>query len=401
MQQTSGAAGRLGPNWTDEDVKNCFSVDKPARSIRSREQTTAAMSSESELESPDVQRESRGSTAAQRITNLSDDDSDAGDRGGAISRGGVSHASLSSPDEAEDAEVAEEEHEETAVYLDAHERRVVRRKHSDTPVDILHFPPTVTVPSSIVTRNTRIDTAQTPVAYRLSRSAKGTSPANIIYNALHKGEAALGDVLESNTNLVTWPDGSRTLMVGDEQFVIVSDPLVSDYFIFRKGEDVQTFNAKVKAVGRVQPTSVGIRSQMALSNSTSMLSSAKRREPRKVMRTMKEGGEHEERLAKEASFKRERERTKLEARKRLSMDRHMIRSRGLTTAALESEPEASDEEAERVAEHNAQRLMKIKRPQPGGHADLPFKRRKAGGRKVLGLDDDDEEEEDEDEEHDD
>lgn len=269
------------------------------------------------------------------------------------------------------------------VPIDAHERSVVRRKPSAKKVDILHFPPTLPVERVIAGKSTAAPTGAIPVSFRPAKKVRGSASA-ALFRAVQRGVHSITDVLESNTNLVTWPDGTRTLVVGDEQYTIVSDALVSDFYILRKGAGVQTFAAGVGSVGRVQPCSMGgVRAQIARSGAPSG-----RKPGRKVLRTLEDTGEHDEKIKREQAAKRERERASAEARKRRAMPSSQS-SRGRMQEEEEeddeepSEEDISEEEADRIAER-----------MPRRRAEASLAHRKAGGGRVIqesDLDDSDSE----------
>lgn len=345
------------------------------------------MSSDSENER--VARPRKGSpSVADNFANISDDDSDEGRLRDVRSptpppndddiKGVRSDSDVDEQRKSSDEDVGEEEerHPRNEI-LDAHVRRVVKRKQTTATVDLLHFPPTLEMNMVLATDADIPENQAYPMAFRAARGAPSDVPRALM-QALRRGPLSVCDVLESNARLVEWSDGSRTVMVGDEHYEVVGDKLVSDFYLFRKGEDVQTFEASVESVGRLQPCNLG---GMSAQIANSQTPGSGRKEVRTIMRTMKEGGEQEEKLAKEEADRKERDRARRESKRRASMG-SQPRTQGIASPVFESEPEPSEDETERIAEEQ-RRLSKRRRTE-----QFQFKTRKAGGRRVVDSDED-------------
>ncbi len=270
----------------------------------------------------------------------------------------------------------------SAKIIDAHERRVLSMKPEIDTVELLHFPAVLQMEENVA-KDRMVPEGETyPISFRPKRGVNERA----IRSAMQRGPMGLADLLESNARLVEWSDGSHTIMVGDEHYTMITDKLASDYFLFRKGEDVQTVEAEVSKVGRLQLFGGGGMASLKKSVSTSgMKASNGKLQQRRVLLTMKEGGEQEEKLAREEAERKERDRARMENKRRASMASHR---RSEVPSPRYEESEEDEEEAERYAE---EKERQIKRQRLN---DWSFKTKKAGRRKIVG-DSDDEEEEDE------
>lgn len=138
--------------------------------------------------------------------------------------------------------VTEDEESQTRNKLDAYERRVLKRRQTNETVELLHFSPSLQVNMVIATDGDVPENEPYLMAFRPKRGAP-SDVSGALLQALRGGPIGVYNVLESNLRILEWYDGSRTVMVGDEHYMIVKDELVSDFYLLHKGEDVQTFEA--------------------------------------------------------------------------------------------------------------------------------------------------------------
>lgn len=267
-------------------------------------------------------------------------------------------------------------------------------------VDLVHFPPNISLRSAVTTNLEKLPQEQNPILYRLKPGVKKGKPAAETLMDLIKTKGhdplALAESLQSNTNLITWPDGSRTLAIGSTQFLLIEDAVASQHVLFRENhDDLLTFEARVNKVVRVQPSSTtDARTKLAMATAA-MKAVSKRPEGRTMLRCMDESGELEEAKAKMESLRRERERARLEAKRRQTREKNVRPSRTLTVDHLESDDESQEDQVRKMEERfDAERLMRAKRAAPPRHREAQVKRRKAGGRRVLGSDEDESDEDD-------
>lgn len=364
------------------------------------------MSGESSDDSSEVHRAppaGPATSAIDDIANLSDDDSDDG-RVQALVRTPTSPRSLS-PDPKDS--VSSNPRDEEQVEREPSPPREVPSVHRNAgvagaryePVDMLHFPPNITLVPAVTTKLESLPHEQNPILYRLRSGLRGDRSAHsavMHFVKEKKGDPlALAEIIESNARIITWSDGSRTLAIGSTQFLMIADTVASKHLIFRQGDDVQTCEARVKNVMRVQPSSTtDARTKLAMATAA-MKAASKRPEGRTMLRCMDDTGEQQEAKAKVENNRKQRERARLEARRRQSRERQMRPKRPLTVDALEreSDDDSGEDHARRMAERfDAERLMRAKRAPPPRTMDVSVKRRKAGGRRVLGSDDEDSEE---------
>lgn len=363
------------------------------------------ISDEDEFSSQPRSRTNEGSTAARRIAALSDDESDDDVRRLSSSNlrlRGESQSRSPSPVASPDAYERRDPSPSRSLPsrpTDCYQRVVSSKDAPPKHVDILHLPPSVTFPLALTTTLDDVPVEQNPILYRLRPSvtvAPGESPPEVLLRELKRVDynpLAFGEFLESNANFIEWSDGSRTLSIGNQQFLLVDDGHASQQFVFQRGDKIQTFDTYVNKVTRVQPSSTGDAHAKLVMSKAVERSRNKRGVSKTILRTMDAGAENKERQARIESQKRERERAKMEAKKRQARERYSRPSRPLSVNALESDDEDSGEDGMRRMEErvDASRLMRAKRPapQPSRMVDISVKRRKAGGRRVLGEDDDD------------
>lgn len=300
--------------------------------------------------------------------------------------------------------VVEEDREITPDITDKYERYAGKTRDDQSKVHILHFPPSVSFHMSLATKLEELPVEQNPILFRLKPNMKkpGQSDVKTILDFVKNNPDpfALKEILNTNAHLITWSDGSKTITIGDEQFLLIDDVIASKHFIFRRGDRIQNFEAHVNSVSRVQPTSTGSAiAKMSLTKSTDGLRQSRfGPKGRKMMRCMDDGGEMEEEKAKQDSLRRQRERLRMEAKRRQARERTMRPARGLTTAMLESNDEDSgeDEKMRRIEERVGEsRLLRAKRTTPPPRIEVSVKRRKAGGRRVLSNFDDGDDDESE------
>lgn len=202
----------------------------------------------------------------------------------------------------------EEKNQSRNEVLDAYERRVLKRKQTDADaaVDLLHFPSGLEMKMALATDEVIPENEPYPMAFRAKRGGPSDVP-RALEQALRRGPPSVCDVLESNARLVEWSDGSHTVMVGDEHYLVYEDKLDSDFYLFRTSEDVQTFEASVKSVGHLQPCNLDSMSAQIADSKTNVRGSG---EVRTIMRTLEEGGEQEENRAKEEADRKKRDRAR-------------------------------------------------------------------------------------------
>lgn len=349
------------------------------------------------------------SAAARSISALSDDESDDGvppvrsstlqpesplrDSPQSPARSPESPAESPKAEPALELEV-KRRRDTSARPLDCYQRTVTANKSEPTDVDVMYFPPSVPFPSAITTTiEGDVPPEQCPILYRLRQDAvvEDEKTADTLIRRLRECDydpLRYSEFLESNARLITWSDGSRSLSIGMHTFLLLDDNLGSQHFVFRRGEKVQTFEAPVSSVARVQPSSTTDgRAKLVMAKAVERAASM-RTTSRTMLRAMEDDSEKQERQARIDSQRRERERLRQEARKRQMKERQSRSNRQLSVEFVESNDEDSgDEGARRIAErHDASRLMRAKHSMPshsGGAGDINVKRRKLSGRRVL------------------
>lgn len=352
-------------------------------------------------------RTGMGAAAARNISALSDDESDGDARPTRSSapppESPMEDSPRSPPQYA--ASPAQSPREEPLARrrppprpLDSYQRTVTANKTDPTDIDVVFLPPSVPMPSAVTTTlEEDVPAEQCPILYRLRPDAAvdGEHDADVIMRRLRECDydpLRLSEFLESNARLITWSDGSRSLKIGMHNFMVLDDNLASQYFIFRRGDKVQTHEASVSSVAHVQPSSsVDGHAKLVMAKAVERAAN-KRTASRTILRTMEDDAEKHERQARIDSQKRERERSRQDARKRQMKERQTRPNRSLSVEFVESNDEDSaDERAHRIAErHDANRLMRAKHnPPPSSHSDgFSIKKRKLNARRVLQDEDD-------------
>lgn len=264
------------------------------------------------------------------------------------------------------------------------------------PINVLHFPPNITLIPAVTTNLDRLPQEQNPILYRLRSDSRSDRAAHATVlefaNERKNDPLALTQMMESNARVITWSDGSKTLSIGDQQFLMIADTIASRHFVLRKGTDVHTCDARVKNVMRVQPSTTSDATAKVAMARAAMRAASRRPEGRTMLRCMDDSGEQQEAQAKVENNRRQRERARLEAKRRQVRERQMRPRRPLTVDSLEreSDDDSGEDQSRRMAERlDAERLMRAKRAPPPRTMDVSVKRRKAGGRRVLGSDDED------------
>lgn len=361
-------------------------------------------SSDGSLEIRRAPRTGAAAAAVERISTMSDDESD--DDANRKHSQPISNTAPSTPSDTDllqrtshddiDAEIPLPEREATPV--DSHVRSAGMQGARAESLDMFHFPPTISFPTALTTSIASIPVEQNPILYRVKpgMQANNKSAVEILMDAYKKDSDIMNlkRYLQSNANLITWSDGSKTIAIGSQQFLLIEDAMASKHYVFRKGDKVQTYEAKVKSVARVQPSSTrDARTKFALANAAANKAVSKRPPSRTMLRCMDDDAEQQEAQAKIESHRKERERARLEAKRRQARERHARPSRPLTVETLESDEDDEDavrQNAERA--EASERLMKAKRPPSTSRSSaFPVKRRKAGGRRVVDINDDDSE----------
>lgn len=267
-------------------------------------------------------------------------------------------------------------------------------------MDLLHFPPNISLRPAITTNLKQVPQEQDPILFRLKPGTKKTKTAvDTLVDHLREhtdDPLSLPSLLESNANLITWSDGSRTLAIGQTQFLLIDDTPASKHLTFRaQSERLYTCDAGVRKVVRVQPSSTSdARTKLAMATAR-MRATSKQREGRTMLRCMDDRGEQQEMKAKMENMRKERERARLEAKRRQARERHVRPARALTVDQLESDYESEEDHVKKMEERmDAERLIKAKRAAAPRMREMPVKRRKAGGRRVVAADDDESDESD-------
>lgn len=265
--------------------------------------------------------------------------------------------------------------------------------------DVVHFPPNIMVKNSVTTALHDTPAAQFPIMYRLKpgvRKGKATAAETLMELVeKHGGDPLkMADYLQSNANLIKWSDGSQTLSIGSTQFLMIEDTITSNFEVHHIADDKTCYYAsKVNKVARVQPSSTGNPKRRMAGASSAIKEASRISQGRVMLRCMDDRVEQAEAVAKEESLRKERERIKLEAKRRQVRERNVRATRPLTVDHLESDYESDEDHVRKMEERfDAERLMRAKRAAPTHHREVPVKRRKAGGRRVVGGDDDDSDE---------
>lgn len=292
----------------------------------------------------------------------------------------------------------ESDEETTPRIMQSYEREAVSYEEQPRSLDIIFLPSSFSFPMAITTKVGEWPESQSPILYRLKpethieKSEVETLMAHIKNNPQI---VALSDILESNANLITWSDGSKTLAIGKEQFRMIDDPMASKQFLFRRADDMQSFQGQINSVARVQPSAGGKTGKLA-----AVIERALKAKPaaRTMLRCLEHGGEKEEEKAKQQSQRLLKDRNRLQAKRakeRARTRQHRPNPR-LSARALESnDDDSGDEHVRQMEEHyDANRLLRAKRAAPPGRAGVSVKRQKAGGRRVLSYDDDDDDDDD-------
>lgn len=281
--------------------------------------------------------------------------------------------------------------------LDSYQRSVATTRSVTNPVDIMHFPPSISFTPTLSQRLNNIPPEPLPILYRVRPEVLGNAKsADLLVQKLRENPhpIALGDILESNANLITWSDGSKTLAIGDQQCEVIEDNVASKHLLFRRGDKIQTCEAHVNKVVRVQPSSTNdARAKQTMNTAIERAANRRGGGGRTMLRCMDDSAEKQETQARVENHRRERERARLEARQRQAKERYAKPNRGLSAEVLESNDEDSGDDRGRRASEQADRLMRVKRPQASSrNAEISVKRRKVGARRVVGSDDESESE---------
>lgn len=297
-------------------------------------------------------------------------------------------------EETQDQDASEDDREVSPPPEKCYERVAGTHGALSHNADMMYFPPNISCSMAITDKLDKLPKEQNPILYRLKPQVRGSK--SVISTALdvirkNPDPVSWADYFESNANLITWSDGSKTIAIGSQQFLLIEDALASKHFLFRRGDKIQTCESAINKVVRVQPSSTGDADvKLAMANAMKKAAGV-RRTNRTMMRCMNDDGEQEEEKAKQESQRRERERARLEAKRRRARERHVRPNRRLTVEALESNDEDSGEDHVRRLEERvgASRLMRAKREAAPSRPAISVKRRKVGRRKLVGSDDDD------------
>jgi hypothetical protein len=205
------------------------------------------------------------------------------------------------------------------------------------------------------------------------------------------------EIAESNARLVTWSDGSRTLMIGDEHYAVTRDRIApTSLYVFRKFKELHAYYGKVGEVHSVQPSTVN-RKRGLLGLNASLANSAKK--VRKMERIFDGGAEKEEKAALASYHSRQREEARLQSKRRRLAEKQVRPERRMTRADLDSEDDEDEDfgnerEERRKETEREDRLREMQRGRAASERISAPQRRKIAGRRVLGMDDEDDEDED-------
>lgn len=355
--------------------------------------------------------------AARRITSLSDDESDDGQPRLPVARRysppsddatGSPHDSTHPRDREEDGakdddnpaeSPSEEDRDVSPPPVDSYDREADAQAEVPQTADILHFPPDISFSMAATTSFDDVPPEQNPILYRLKSDIANPDSKTAVKKLARAIKSnpdpfSMSELVESNANIITWSDGSQTLAIGEQQFLLIKDKLASNHYLFRRGNKIQTLDSEVASVMRAQPASTEAAGAKLAMVTAAMKASAHRPKVRTMLRCMNDGGEQEEERAKLESARRERERARIQAKRRQARERHIrpVSNRGLTVDVLESNDEDSgDDNMRRLEERVGEsRLMRAKRAPPPVRQGISVKRRKVGaGRRVVASDDDD------------
>lgn len=261
---------------------------------------------------------------------------------GADDRGGSPRSDLSSPSPSRETSVRRRRG-------DAYQRSIVDLSNVDTPLALLQMPSSVDVPLGPSKPNTDPlpPAALTSILYRLKPGLSQASIETAVAN--HGPVAAMPVVAESNARIVTWSDNSRTLMVGDEHFAVADERVQPEWlYVFRKSDDVQAYHGEVTQSYGVQPTTVNRKRTSAL---VALAPTAKKK-GRQMQFYMEGGAELEEQEQKKKSLQVQRERAKLENKRRRMGERTVRPEARLTRSALEDDDDFDDDDDDNGSEYD-------------------------------------------------
>jgi Leo1-like protein len=295
----------------------------------------------------------------------------------------------------------------------SHKRAVVDMPRAREHLTLMQLPPAIDVPltPSNPVKDPLPQNALTTIMYRLR---KGVTRAQVESAMEERGTLrAMPMIAESNTRLVTWSDGSRTLMVGDEHFSVMDDKQTPEsLYVFRKGKDVQSYYGQVGKYVRVQPSMVSKKRNSAL---LALSGGAEANSKGRTMLRQIDGLDEKEAKARhEAAIKRSREQSRRQAKQRRISERAVHPEARLTRRALEDDDDDDDEEEEdadfgrdrlrnrweeergarKREEEREARLRESKRAAAAEERVDVVRRRKLGSRRVVDDNDDDDDDDD-------
>lgn len=127
-------------------------------------------------------------------------------------------------------------------------------------VEIIAFPSTIDVLPGVVTDDTKEPLGSDSVLFRLKSGVHKQEPAlNEMRRLIEQhgsNPSKLSQFLESNGRIVTWSDGSRTIDIGESQFVVAKSILDEERpVMIPKGDGEQNVHERVRRSSRVFPTS--------------------------------------------------------------------------------------------------------------------------------------------------
>lgn len=289
----------------------------------------------------------------------------------------------------------------------SHKRSVVDLPRAKEALTLMQLPPAIDVPlaPSNPAKDALSQDALTTIMYRLKKGVTGSQVESALEDAGNL--RAMPMIAESNTRLVTWSDGSRTLMVGNEHFSVTEDKQTPEsLYIFQKGKDVQSYYGEVGKYVRVQPSMVSKKRNSALL-ALSGGPAAKKSTGRTMLRKLDGGDEREEKEKHSAAVKRQREQARRQQKERTIRERAVRPEARLTRRALEDDDDDGDDsdmdfgrdsqrnrweedrDARRRDQEREERLRESKRAAAAEERVNAVRRRKLGSRRVLDDDDDD------------
>lgn len=259
---------------------------------------------------------------------------------------------------------------------------------------LLKLPPVVQIHSRPFERSTFHPSDSAAILYRLR---EGVSEEDLVTAAMDNDkdvDEVTADLVESNSRIVTWSDGSQTLLIGTESYDFVTNDAhdVSQH-VFSRHEDIQQALGIVEKRVRIQPSTISA-SRVRV---TARVKTPVKRQM--MLADVVKAPDVEEKIKARNAQKAAREQARLAARRRAVAQKNMTRARasGLSVSYMEDASDADvssryEREIELRKEkeaHRTSRLMNAKRGNGDSAGGVRVKRRRLGKHKI---EDDDESE---------